>query len=101
MSADLGVQLHVLWPVAMVRHVMVWLRDSEHRVRSLAGFTRHHEREHARHVPLVRDGQEVEHQRRVVLEDVRHAEWRVDGDARAVLRFRPLDAPLDLTHVSR
>ena len=99
-SADLGVQLHVLGTVAMVRHVVVRLPDLEQRVGPLAGFTRHHEREHARRVSLIRHGQQVEHQRCVVFEHLRDAEGRVEcDDARAVLRLGPLDAPFDLAHV--
>ena len=47
-----------------MRDRVVRLGDADLRIRALADFARHHEREHARQVGLVGQRQQVEHQRR-------------------------------------
>ena len=73
---DLRVQRHLVGLVAVMRHVVVRLGDAERREGPLARLARHHEREDARQVGLVGHRQQVEHQRRVLLERLGHADRR-------------------------
>ena len=76
--------------VAVMRHRVMRLGDADLRVRPLADLARHHEREHARDVGLVRERQQVEHQLDVLVERLRHADRRVGHrDRRSSPASRP------------
>ena len=66
---------------------------------ALAQLARQHEGEDARHVGLIGDGQQVEHQPHVLFERVGHANRRVHLHVDAILRLGALDTPLDLAEV--
>ena len=70
--------------------------------RPLTALARHHEGEDARQVGLERHRQQVEHQRRVLVERLGNAERLVDDrELRAVLRFGLLNPALDFADVAR
>ena len=78
------------------------LGDVDLRIRPLTHFARHHEREHARQIGLIRERQQVEHQRRRALRRTRERpRARSERPACVCARcFRPLNAPLNFTHVA-
>src|SRR5215831_13211211 len=76
------------------------LADANLRVRPLAELPIAHEREHPRQVALVREHQQVVHQREMLLEGVGHARWQSDRrNLRTIASFGLLDPAFDLTHV--
>ena len=71
------------------------------RIGPLAQLAVGHERDDARQVGLVGDGQQVVHQRHVFFERLRNADWQCRREARlrAVVRLGPLDSAFDLADV--
>ncbi len=83
-----------------MRHRVMLLADADLRIRSLAELSIAHEREYARQVGLIRERQQVVHEREVLFEHVGHAGGKGDGcHFDAVARFRALDAAFDFPHI--
>src|SRR5262245_23541759 len=83
-----------------MRYVVMTGGDAQLRVCLGAEVARHHEREDATQVGLVRHRGTVEHQGRVVTIRLWNANRRIERrDFSAVLRFHALDPPLDLPDI--
>ena len=97
----IGVQprevLHPVGIVAVVRHRVVRPGQSNLGVRTIDGFSRHHERSDARDIGLEGEHLQVEHQLGVFLEGLGHADWTIWDLEIDVGRLRRRDA---LFHVA-
>ena len=82
----------------MRRHVPR-IGDADRSECPLAALARHHEREDVRQLGLIREREQIGHQRGVRFERIGDAERLLERDVSALLRLVALNAPLDLTHV--
>ena len=76
--------------------------DADLRIRAVADFARHHEGEDARDVRLVRERQQVVHERDVLFDTTNGMPTGAAGSARSACHIvlpGQLNAPLDLAHV--
>ena len=93
---DLAEPGELLVVVLVVRQGVVRIVDTDGREGPVAGLATEGERDHAREVGLVGQDLEIDHERRVCLEVLRHADGPVrDRELlRAVVLLGPVNAPL-------
>ena len=95
---QLRVRLHLLGIVAVVRHRVVRLGQTDLGIRAIDVFPRHHQRADASDVGLERQHLQVEHQLDVLLERWRHADRLLRHRKIAVVRFGLRNALLDVAN---
>ena len=100
-GVDLGLLGHLLGDAVVVRHRVMPVRDADLRIGERAELAGHHERRDARHVPLIGERHELEHQLDVLFPVLRHADRhrRRLEQMIGALALGLLDAPLDFADV--